>query len=138
MNRQTNFVVDAADNHQDYDNININDINNVINGYLSNIVCNCLDKTPIKNREAIFRAVLAKLAFNGEAAFKMINATVLANRIQKNEINCDKLSESIENAKSLWTEYTIENIINSLPNIKIKKMYIENIYSVMVLIKTNA
>ena len=135
--RQTNFVVDSLDNHKDYDNVNINDINNIINGYLKSITCTCLDKIPIKAREPVFREIMSKLAFEGEAVFKMINGTVLADRIQKNEINCEKLSEHIENAKSVWTEYKITDMIHSLPNIQIKKMYIENIYSVMVLTKIN-
>lgn len=135
--RQTNFVVDSSDNHKDYDNVNLNDLNNVINGYLKNITCSCLDKVPIQSRDVVFTEVVSKLAFEGEAIFKMINGTLLANRIQKNEINCEKLSESIVNAKSMWTEYKIQSMIHELPSVKIKKMYTENIYSVIVLTKTN-
>jgi len=137
MNRPINFIVDESDNQPTYDNVNITNLNNVINGYLPHIVCDCLDKIPFSARHGIFFEIINKLAYNGEAVFKMINATVMSNRIQKNEISCDKLSEVIEPVKSMWTEYMINDLFNQLPNIKIQKYYHENVYTIISITKTH-
>jgi hypothetical protein len=137
MNRPINFIVDESDNHPTYDNVNVTNLNNVINGYLPNIVCDCLDKIPFSARHGIFFEIINKLAYNGEAVFKMINGTIMSNRIQKNEISCDKLSEIIDPIKSIWTDYLINDLFNQLPNIKIQKYYHENVYTIISVVKTH-
>jgi hypothetical protein len=135
MNRQVNFITNNTKEIHGYNNININDLPNIINGSINNIVCECLDDTPFENRGKIVTDIINKLAFEGKATFLMINGTVLANRILKNEIDSSKLSSVVSEVRSIWTDYYITEIFNNIAHITIEKYYIENIYTVISISK---
>lgn len=131
MNQQLNIVNNNKQEIAGYQNINVNELNNIVNGYIDQIVCDCLDELSFDSRNIVTREIINKLSFDGTATFRFINATVLSNRILKNELDSQKLSSFIPNVQSLWTEYYIIEMFNSIPNIYIEKYYIENIYTVI-------
>lgn len=135
MNRQVNFITNNTKEINGYNNINVNDLPNIINGSINNIVCECLDDTIFDTRSKIIVEIINKLAFEGKATFLMINGTVLANRILKNEIDSNKLSSVLSEVKSIWTDYYITEIFNNMAHIAIEKYYIENIYTVIGITK---
>jgi hypothetical protein len=131
-----NFTIGDSETISGYTNIDINTgLSSVVNGSTKNILCECLDRVPIQTRNTALQQITNKLAFEGEAIFKFLNATVLAERIIKNELDCIKVSSIISNIVSIWTEYYILEIFNSIPNIIVKKTYIDNIYSVITITK---
>lgn len=131
-----NFNIGDSKTIPGYTNIDINTgLSSVVNGSVKNILCECLDKIPIQVRNTVTQHIISKLAFEGEATFKCLNATVFAERILKNELDCIKVSSIISDIVSMWTEYYILAIFNSIPNIVIKKSYIDNIYSVITITK---
>jgi len=131
-----NFTMGDSETISGYTNIDINTgLSSVVNGSTKNILCECLDRIPIQARNMALQQITNKLAFDGEAIFKFLNATVLAERIIKNELDCIKVSSIISNIVSIWTEYYILEIFNSIPNIIVKKTYIDNIYSVITITK---
>lgn len=136
MNRNINLIIDDSGSIEGYQNIKIQDLNNVINGFVNNIICECLDKIEFSQRLDVFRGILSKLAFDGNATFKFINATMLASRILKNEIDAKKMSDIIKDTNSLWTESVIIEAFSSFPNIIVQKNYIEHIYTVITVTKT--
>lgn len=131
MSMNMNFILDDSGSLDGYHNVKIQDINNVVNGFVDNVICNCLDLLDFNQRESVLQAIVSKLAFEGTATFRFINATMLAGRIIKNELNSSKVSAVIGDAKSLWTDSTILETVSALPNIQIQKNYIENIYTVI-------
>lgn len=131
-----NFTMGDSENVSGYTNIDINTgLSSVVNGSTKHILCECLDRIPIQARNMALQQITNKLAFDGEAIFKFLNATVLAERIVKNELDCVKVSSLISNIVSIWTEYYILEIFNSIPNIIVQKSYIDNIYSVITITK---
>jgi|688.fasta_scaffold101704_3 hypothetical protein len=136
MNRNINLIIDDSGSIEGYQNIKIQDLNNVINGFVNNIICECLDKIEFAQRLDVFKAILSKLAFDGTATFKCINATMLSSRILKNEIDAKKISDIIKDINSLWTESLIVEAFSSFPNIVVQKNYIEHIYTVITVTKT--
>lgn len=136
MSRNINIVLDDSNKLEGYENVNIQDMNNIINGYVNNIICECLDKIDFVQRIDAVRAIVGKLSFGGTATFKFINATMFANRIIKNEIDVQKMSDIIIGTRSLWTESMILEVFSSLPNLKIDKNYIEHVYTVITVTKS--
>lgn len=131
-----NFIIGDNTIIPGYTNIDLNTgLSSVVNGSVKNILCECLDQMPIQVRNTALQHITNKLAFDGEAIFKFLNATVFAERILKNELDCIKISSVITDVSSMWTEYYILEIFNSLPNIIVKKSYIDNIYSVITITK---
>jgi hypothetical protein len=135
MNRNINIVLENSDKLEGYENVNIQDMNNIINGYVNNIVCECLDNIEFMQRLDAVKAIIGKLAFGGTATFKFINATMFANRIIKNETDVQKISDIISGKRSLWTESMILEVFSSLPNLKIDKNYIEHVHTVITVTK---
>ena len=136
MNHHINFTIDNKQPTIDgYENIGIDNIGNIINGSVSDILCECLDLVAAKNRLDVLKAVLSKLAFEGSATFKFVNATVLGARVAKNDLDWHKLSDIVSKCQSWWTEYVITDIFYSIPNMTIEKYYIDNVYSIITLRK---
>lgn len=135
MNRNVNLIIDDTDSIEGYQNIKIQELNNLVNGFINNVICECLDKIDFQQRIDVFRAIVGKLAFEGHATFKFINATILASRILKNDIDSKKISDILKDARSVWTESIIMEIFSSLPNIVIEKSYIEHINTVITITK---
>lgn len=131
MNRNIAIVTENQKSIDGYQNILINDIDNITNGYINDILCECLDLVDIQDRTPLLKKILTKIAFEGSATFKFINATVLSNRIIKNEIDSEKISHIVKSAQSLWTDSQISQIFGSIPNTTIEKNYIEHIYSII-------
>lgn len=135
MNRNINLIIDDSSSVEGYQNIKIQDLNNVINGFVHNILCECLDQIEFQQRLEVFQGIIAKLAFDGTATFKFINGTMLASRILQNELDAKKISDIIKHIQSVWTESLITEAFSVFPNIKIQKNYIEHIYTVITVIK---
>ena len=94
-----NFTMGDSETISGYTNIDINTgLSSVINGSTKNILCECLDKIPIQARNTALQQITNKLAFDGEAIFKCLNATVLAERILKNEL--DRLAKAKAEAEA--------------------------------------
>jgi hypothetical protein len=136
MKSAINFILDETNEIKGYDNVQIADIHTIINGYVDDIMCECLDKLDPDVRMNVLREIVNKLAFEGKAVFRFVNATLLADRIIKNELDTKKLSGIIKDIKSLWSEYVIIDAFNSLPSIKIDNYYNEGVSTVITLLKT--
>lgn len=130
-----NFVTNQENNIADYENIDISQIEQITNGYVKDMVCSCLDNLDFGVRDFVFAKLIEKMSFDGTLRLKMINSTLLAHKILKNEIGAEKVSEIISKTKSLWSDYLIMDHISRLENIDIEKLYSENVYSVVVLHK---
>lgn len=131
MNRNIAIITEHSSPVEGYQNVLIGNIDAVTNGYINDIVCECLDLVEIQDRTLLLQKILTKMSFEGSATFKFINATVLANRILRNEIESEKISHIIKNTRSLWTDSVISQIFGSIPNTAIEKNYTENIYSII-------
>lgn len=136
MKTAINFVLNNTANIKGYDNVLINNIHTIINGYVDDILCICLDELDWDIRKNVLDEIINKLAFEGKAVFKFVNATLLADRIIKNELDTKKLSDIIKNTKSLWSEYVILDIFNSLSSIKVDNYYNEGVNTVITILKT--
>jgi hypothetical protein len=133
--KPVNFIVDQNNYLPDYENIDISNIKSITNGYIKEMVCSCLDELDFDIREFIFMNLIEKLSFDGTLRLKMINSTLLAHKILRNEISPKKVSEIISQSKSMWSDYLIMDHISNLNNIDIEKLYSENVYSVIILHK---
>lgn len=133
--KPVNFIVDQNNYLPDYENIDISNIKSITNGYIKEMVCSCLDELDFDIRDFIFMNLIEKLSFDGTLRLKMINSTLLAHKILRNEIGPKKVSEIISQSKSMWSDYLIMDHIGNLNNIDIEKLYSENVYSVIILHK---
>lgn len=132
MNRNLNLVLNNnSPVLEGYANIPISDLDTVVNGYINNVVCEYLDHLPHIQRIPILGSIISKIAFEGSATFKMINATVLSQKILRNEINSEQLSNIISSIQSMWTESIIDSVFNNIQHITIQNHYIDNIYSII-------
>jgi hypothetical protein len=135
MNRNIYISIDKNHNLENYQTIPIENISTIVNGYITNIICECLDQVEYTQRELVAHQIITKISFEGFATFKFLNASILGAKILKNELDSEKLSIVIKNLKSIWTESKITDFFASIPNIVVQKNYIEHIYTVITICK---
>lgn len=133
---QINVVVDSTKDSVDgYNNISVDQIASITNGYVTNIIMTTLDKLDSDKRNAIFIECLKKLSFGGQLTIKFLNLILLASRIKSSYINGNKFSEIIAESKSFWTESDFMELIAGLNDYKLIKIINEDLNIIAVIEK---
>jgi hypothetical protein len=112
---------------KDIETLSIFDTENLSNGSMDTILCDCLDTVSFKDRIKYLNMLLTKLKINGTLVTKNINLKLFAKNIYNDNIKTDDVNTIIENVKSLIDDDKLYGVIASNPNVRV----IENIYSGM-------
>lgn len=136
MIEQINVVVDKEkDIVQGYNNISVEDISSITNGYVQTIIFTTLDKLENNKRNLVFIECLKKLTFGGQLTIKFLNLMLLASRVKSNYINGVKFSEVVDELKSFWTESDFMELIAGINNYKVVKIINEDLNIIAVIEK---
>ena len=135
MIQSMNLVYEINDSSpKGLNNITPTDLANVTNNYVKNIDCICLDSFELKDRNQVFVNMINKLCIGGTVSIKILNPSLMANKINKSEMTGHKLSDLLASIKSVWSLEEVDDIIKQL-NLNIKGLYYENLYSIYQLEK---
>ncbi|MFN9954677.1 MAG: hypothetical protein ACK55I_16395 [bacterium] len=118
-----------------YFNLTIDKLNDIINGTSEEIICEVLDTYSYKDRVDNILLMCKKLSNEGSLTLKFINATKLCKDVSKGNCGSQFLSNIVLNSQSLFLDSDIIELISQLQDIKIYKMYNDNLYLVVVLKK---
>lgn len=136
MKSQVNIVVDASvDSVNGYENIDVDQLFSITNGYVESIVFTTLDKLSNTNRTKVFIESLKKLSPGGQLTIKFLNLITLASKIKTNHIDGPKFTDIIHTFNSFWTESDFLSIISSLNDYKLIKIINEDINIIAVIEK---
>tara|TARA_S200002703_G_scaffold20667_5_gene17037 strand:- start:22168 stop:22575 length:408 start_codon:yes stop_codon:yes gene_type:complete len=135
MIKNLNIVETINDsNPKNMNNIDVEKLKNITNGFVEHIDCICLDQFTFKDRNELMVIMTQKLSSKGVIALKVLNLNLLSNQIDKCGITGQKLSEILPYIKSAWSDQECNDVINQL-NLKIKGMYYDYIYTIYQLEK---
>lgn len=133
---QVNIVVDpSTDSVTGYNNISIEQLPSITNGYIESIIFTTIDKLHPKDRNNSFIECLKKLAPGAQLTVKFLNLVLLASRIKSSYIDGEQFAELIKNTKSFWTESDFMTIISSINDYKLIKLINEDLNLVAVIEK---
>jgi hypothetical protein len=136
MINQINIVVDKnSDILESYNNVSIEDIQKITNGYVNNMVFTCIDKIPQKIRNDVFENVLKKLSHGGTLTLKYVNPHNIAHRIKNNTLQAEQFSSIAHNIVSCWMEPDFLSLLSNYDGYKISKHYYDDIFCVSVIEK---
>jgi len=135
MIKNLNIVDSINDsNPKNMNNIDLEQLKSVTNGFVGNIDCICLDQFDLKTRNELMVIMAQKLSSKGVIALKVLNLNLLASQIDKCGITGQKLSEILPQINSAWSDQECDDVISQL-NLKIKGMYYDYIYTIYQLEK---
>jgi hypothetical protein len=133
---QVNITVDdSKDTVAGYNNINIDQLSSVTNGYIQSIIFTTIDKLDNNNRSKKFVESLKKLAHGGQLTVRFLNLALLASRIESNYIDGLKFAELIKGFNSFWTESDFLGIVSSINEYKLTKIVNEDLHIIAVIEK---
>lgn len=130
-----NLVVNDNEKNPGLNNMTIQDLQDITNGYVKHIDFIYLDMLNLSDRYNVLKLILQKLSIQGTTTLKFINLDLLGLKINKGEVVSEKLSEILPSINSIWSDADIENIM-AASNIIINNHYYDNIYSIITIIKT--
>ena len=135
MIKNLNIVDSINDsNPKNMNNVDLEQLKTITNGFVENIDCICLDQFDLKSRNELMVTMTQKLSSKGAIALKVLNLNLLASQIDKCGITGQKLSEILPQINSAWSDQECSDVINQL-NLKIKGMYYDYIYTIYQLEK---
>jgi len=135
MIKNLNIVDSINDsNPKNMNNVDLEQLKTITNGFVENIDCICLDLFDLKSRNELMVTMTQKLSSKGVIALKVLNLNLLASQIDKCGITGQKLSEILPQINSAWSDQECSDVISQL-NLKIKGMYYDYIYTIYQLEK---
>jgi phospholipid N-methyltransferase len=135
MINSLNIVINDSDFIEGSNNIKIQDINQITNGFVNNIVCYSLDSVSSESRNALFVELFKKLSPGGSLTVRFLNTFLLAKKIKNSNINGETFSRVVGNIRSAWMEGDLSGVLSSIENCQLNKLYSEDIYSIAVIEK---
>lgn len=131
MISEINIIADSKQTINGYNNVLYKDIDNITNGFVSNIICTTLDGLSYEDRTATISSIFKKIGYGGSATLKFINPGLLANQIKINPMDSKKLSDIVSEIKSLAFIDNMISFISQNPDLKIIKQYNDGIFSIL-------
>jgi len=104
-------------------NILLDDMNNIVNGTASLIMCEILDQLEYEKRIKILSDAIRKISFGGEVVIKFLNIYKICKELIKGNVNSKSFSSFVSNSNSVFLESDIFELISKTPHINIHKLY---------------
>jgi len=123
MNKPINIYYNKHKNIiQEFDNIEINDIENLVNFSVSNIYCSCLNYFEKSIINAILVLLFKKLKPEGLLVISFTDLKESSKRYYENSISDEQLMENLLSHKSILSISAIKKMIEDDPSVKIVKI----------------
>jgi predicted SAM-dependent methyltransferase len=123
MNKPINIYYNKHKNIiQEFDNIEINDIENIVNFSVSNIYCSCLNYFEKSMINAILMLLFKKLKPEGLIVISFTDLKESSKRYYENSISDEQLMENLLSHKSILSISAIKKMIEDDPSVKIVKI----------------
>jgi predicted SAM-dependent methyltransferase len=123
MNKPINIYYNKHKNIiQEFDNIEINDIENIVNFSVSNIYCSCLNYFEKSIINAILVLLFKKLKPEGLLVISFTDLKESSKRYYENSISDEQLMENLLSHKSILSISAIKKMIEDDPSVKIVKI----------------
>jgi len=135
MIQQVNMVIDKEDFVVGYNNIGVDKLTQLTNGYVNSIVCNCVDKISEDTRNSLFMEMLKKLNHGGQLTVRFLNPILVCNKVKNGFVDGMGFSKMVDGLRSSWTEPDFLALISQLNGYSLIKMYSENIHTIAVIEK---
>lgn len=124
-------VISAADQEvSGYNNISVQHIPGLTNGYVKSIICNCLDTLSFNDRNMLFLELLNKLCINGVLTVKFVSLSLLPNRIISGDLTGQKFSEILHDMNSCWSHNDFSELMIRSKGCVVSKLFNDHIYTV--------
>lgn len=130
-----NIVINDTDFIAGSNNIKIQDVDKITNGFVNSIICYSLDYLHYESRNALFIGLFNKLSPGGSLTVRFLNTLLLAKKINHSNMSGENFSQVVENIRSVWMEGDLFGILSSLEHNQLNKLYSEDIYSIAVIEK---
>jgi hypothetical protein len=136
MIQEINVIAHPSQSVEGYQNVPLDQLGGITNGFVRSIICNCLDYLPFEQRQVLFSELINKICIDGTLTLRFLNASLLPNKITSGDITGEKLSEIISNISSCWSENEFQRVVQQLNNCSISKLFYEQVYTVVSIQKT--
>jgi hypothetical protein len=132
---QVNIITNIDEAVQGYNNIDLEKLPQLTNGYVNTIICNCADKISKNTRNSLFMEMLKKLGPGGQLTIRFLNPILVCNKIKNGLVDGMGFADMVDGIKSSWTEPDFLAIISQIQGYQLIKLYSEDIHSVAVIEK---
>lgn len=130
MINEINVISAAEQEVSGYNNILVQNIPEITNGYVKSIICNCLDTLSFNDRNILFLELLNKLCINGVMSIKFVSLSLLPNKIISGDLTGQKISEILPTMNSCWSHNDFSELMISSKGYVISKLFNDYIYTV--------
>ena len=123
MNKPINIYYNKHKNTiQEFDNIEISDIENLVNFSVSNIYCECLNYFEKSMINAILPVLFKKLKPEGLVVISFADLKEASKKYYENSISDEQLMENLLSHKSILSISEIKKMIEGDQSVKIVKI----------------
>lgn len=134
MIKEMNVVMVEEQNIEGVNNVPVNQIGIVSNGYVEKMNLYCLDNMVLSDRNKVFAEASKKVAVGGEIAVRFVNLDLLPKQINSGDLTSDRYSAVLPSIQSVWSENDFKRSVQEV-GYEIQNMHYEGIYTVATVTK---
>lgn len=135
MNKINLIFNDIDSKIEGYNNLSVEQAENLTNGTCEEIICTILDKYTYDIRINLIATLCKKLSNLGFLTLKFINGTKICKDVAHGNSNSRFLSSIINESHSIFLESDMMEIISQTSGIVLHKTFNDNLYLTIVLQK---
>jgi hypothetical protein len=121
-----NICLSEKDTIQGYNNIAIDQINNLVNGSVSEILFKQLDSISHSDRGSLLSNILGKIKYNGLLIIEVLDTMSLGKDISNGSVSSKTVSELLQDIVSVQYEFDIMELIGNFPQYYVEHRYSHN------------
>ena len=134
MIKEMNIVMVEEQNIEGVNNVPVQQITVVSNGYVEKMSLYCLDNMVLTDRNKVFAECSKKITVGGELQTRFVNLDLIPKQIKNGDLTSDKYSVVLPSVQSIWSENDFKRQVQQI-GYEIKNMHYEGIYTVATITK---
>lgn len=121
-------------NIEGVNNVPVNQIGIVSNGYVEKMSLYCLDNMVLSDRNKVFAECCKKIKVGGEIQTRFVNLDLIPKQIRSGDLTSDKYSAVLPSIQSVWAESDFRRGVQEM-GYEVQSMHYEGIYTVATITK---
>lgn len=134
MIKEMNVVMVEEQNIEGVNNVPVNQIGIVSNGYVEKMSLYCLDNMVLSDRNKVFAECCKKIKVGGEIQTRFVNLDLIPKQIRSGDLTSDKYSAVLPSIQSVWSESDFRRGVQEM-GYEVQSMHYEGIYTVATITK---
>ena len=114
MIKEMNLTAHDSQEIEGVNNVPVNQLQIISNGYVEKMTCYCLDNLVMEDRNRVFGEAVKKIKVGGVMNLRFAALDLIQKQIASDNLTSQKYSEALPAMQSIWSEKDFHNVVDQI------------------------